>query len=75
MPAQISYDPTANVYTIETDDGEMFLGVGTTHAKTILLSKTFSLSEPQAREAVLQAFSRLGAPFSLETIKRIATQS
>ena len=53
----------------------MFLGVGTTHAKTILLSKTFSLSEPQAREAVLQAFSRLGAPFSLETIKRIATQS
>jgi hypothetical protein len=73
MAASISHDPTSNVFTIIADDGEMMLGVGITHAKEILKREPFLLSEPQAREAVLQAFSRIGAPFSLEIIKKIAS--
>lgn len=73
MAASISHDPTSNVFTIIDDDGEMVLGVGVTHAKEILKREPFNLSEPQAREAVLQAFSRIGAPFLIEIIKRIAS--
>ena len=72
MPATIAYDPTANIFTLEADNGEIFIGVGPTHAIKVLEKPPFALSHSQARDAMLQAFSRIGAPWDIGISKKMA---
>jgi hypothetical protein len=72
MSSNIAYDRTANVYTIEDDNGELTLAVGHTHALKLLKAEPFKLTEVQARLAVTNAFAAIGAPCSLATARKMA---
>lgn len=74
MSSNIAYDRTANVYTIEDDNGELTLAVGHTHALKLLKAEPFKLTEVQARLAVTNAFAAIGAPCSLATARKMASE-
>ena len=73
MSANIAYDRSANVYTVETDTGELILAIGHTHALKLLKAEPFKLTEVQARFAVTNAFAAIGATVSLATVKKMAS--
>ena len=72
MSANIAYDRTANVYTIEDEAGELTLAVGHTHALKLLKAEPFRLTEVQARLAVTNAFAAIGATVALATIRKMS---
>ena len=73
MSSNIAYDRTANVYTIESDSGELILAIGHTHALKLLQAEPFKLTKAQAQMAVTSAFAAIGATVSLSSVRKMAS--
>ena len=63
------YDRVAKMFTLDLEEDVVFLGPFT--QALLDLKKNYDLTEPQARAAVLQAYSSAGDGVSLDLIRRM----